>query len=237
MPRLYITLALMLSGMGISAANIQMTLAHLGVRVHVDTITRILDHYSKIVEGYAKTIKPPGIQDTWSCDEKEQKIRGEARWIVALMDLTARFILAWDILDTKEKYDAAPLLRAAKERAGKIPRLFITDGLDQYHIAFKKVFYTLKGIISIHIRDIYLRNLFCNTNKQERLNGGFASRFRPARGINKEDSLIFRIAIIHHNYIKPHGGIEGRTPAEVAGIDIRGTDRWLTLIQTATSAA
>ena len=70
MSRRFITLALMLSGMGMSVANIRMTLAHLGVRVHVDTITRILDHYSKIVEEYAKTIKPPGIQDTWGTDEK-----------------------------------------------------------------------------------------------------------------------------------------------------------------------
>ena len=46
MPRLYITLALMLSGMGVAAANIQMTLGHMGVRVHADTITRILEHYS-----------------------------------------------------------------------------------------------------------------------------------------------------------------------------------------------
>ena len=237
MPRLFITLALMLSGMGMSVANIQMTLAHLNVKVHVDTITRMIHHYSKIVEEYAKTIKPPGIQDTWGTDEKEQKIRGEKRWIVAVMDLSTRFILAWEISNTKKKYDAAPLLRAAKDRAGKIPRLFITDGLDRYHIAFKKVFYTLKGLRSIHIRDIHIQNLFCNTNKQERLNGEFASRFRPARGINKEESLIFRIAIIHHNYIKPHGGIGGRTPAEVAGIDICGTDRWLTLIQTAASAA
>ena len=45
------------------------------------------------------------------------------------MDLTTRFILAWDISDTKEKYDTIPLLRAAKGVAGKILRLFITDGL------------------------------------------------------------------------------------------------------------
>ena len=99
------------------------------------------------------------------------------------------------------------------------------------------MFYTLKGIRSIHICDIRLRNLFCNTSKQERLNGGFASRFKTAHGINKEESLIFRIGIIRHNYIRSHGGIGGRMPAEVAGIDIRGTDRWLMLIQTAASAA
>ena len=47
------------------------------------------------------------------------------------MDLATRFILVWDISDTKEKYDAAPLLCAANGMAGKTPRLFITDGLDQ----------------------------------------------------------------------------------------------------------
>ena len=104
-------------------------------------------------------------------------------------------------------------------------------------LASKKVFRTLKGLRSIHIRDIHIRNLICNTNKQERLNGGLAGRFRYARGINKEESLIFRMAILHHSCIKPHGGIAYRTPAEAAGIDIRGADKWLTLIQNAAAAA
>ena len=55
---------------------------------------------------------------------------------------------------------------------GRIPRLFITDGLDQNHIAFKKVFRTLRRLRSIYIRDLHIRNLICNTNKQERLNDG-----------------------------------------------------------------
>ena len=96
------------------------------------------------------------------------------------------------------------------------------------------MFRTLKGIRSIHIRNIHIRNLTC---KQERLNGEFADRFRYIRGINKEESQIFRIVIIHYNYIKPHSGIASRTPAEAAGIDMYGTDKWLTLIQNAVSAA
>ena len=236
-PRLYITLALMLSGMGMAVANIQMTLRHLGVKVHVDTITRILEYYSGMVERHTETLKPPCTGDKWGCDEKYQKVRGRESYVVAVMDLATRFVLAWDISPTKEKYDAAPLLRAARDMAGRIPRLFITDGLERYHIAFKKVFRTLKGTMPIHIRDIHIRNLICNTNKQERLNCELAGHFRYARGINKEESLIFRMAILHHNYIKPHGGIGGRTPAEAAGIHIQGTDRWLTLIQSAVAAA
>ena len=37
-------------------------------------------------------------------------------------------MLAWDISDTIENYNATPLLRAAKARAGKIPRPYIADG-------------------------------------------------------------------------------------------------------------
>ena len=100
------------------------------------------------------------------------------------------------------------------------------DGPAQFHIAYKRVFYTVKGLMSIHMRDIHIRNLICNTNKQERLNGELAARFAASCGIKKEDSIIFAIAIICHNFIKPHGGIDGRTPARAAGIDIRGADTW-----------
>ena len=88
-----------------------------------------------------------------------------------------RFVLALDISPTKEKYGAAPLLRAAKDVAGGVPRLFITDGLKQYHTAFKKACRMARGLMSWHIRDIHIQNRVCNTNTQERLNGEFADRF------------------------------------------------------------
>ena len=91
-----------------AAANIQMTFRHLGVEVHVDTITRILEHYSRVVDEYARTIKPPYTGDKWGCDEKHQKVRGKASCVVAVMYITTRFVLAWDISPTKDKYDAAP---------------------------------------------------------------------------------------------------------------------------------
>ena len=48
---MYITLALLLNGMGLSPANIQVTLGHLGVTAHVDTVTRWLECYAGLVEG------------------------------------------------------------------------------------------------------------------------------------------------------------------------------------------
>ena len=48
------------------------------------------------------------------------------------------------------------------------------DGPAQFHMAFKRAFCAVKGLKSIHVRDIHIRNLIRNTNKQERLNGELA---------------------------------------------------------------
>ena len=82
-----------------------------------------------------------------------------------------------------------------------------------------------------------MRNMACNTNAQERLNGGFAARFGSARCINREDSPIFCVAIIRHNFIRPHGGMGGRTPAEATGTGMRAHGKWLTLIRNAAAAS
>jgi len=44
-------------------------------------------------------------------------------------------------------------------------------------------------------------------------------------------SPIFDGSQIYHNYFRPHMGLDGKTPAEVCGIEIKGKDKWITLIQ------
>jgi hypothetical protein len=38
---------------------------------------------------------------------------------------------------------------------------------------------------------------------------------------------------IYYNYVKPHDGLKGKTPAEAAGIEIKGKNKWITIIQNA----
>ena len=72
-----------------------------------------------------------------------------------------------------------------------------------------------------------------NNNKMERLNGEFRDREKVMRGVKKDDSVIFDGYQIYHNYIRSHMALEGKTPAEACGIEIRGKDKWKTLIQNA----
>ncbi len=68
----------------------------------------------------------------------------------------------------------------------------------------------------------------------ERMNREIRDREKVVRGVKKTDSPLITGLQIYHNFVRPHMGLEGKTPAEVAGIKVKGKDKWLTLIQNAT---
>lgn len=53
------------------------------------------------------------------------------------------------------------------------------------------------------------------------------------RGLKKDESATIRDFRMRHNCVKPHMGLEGDTPADRAGIVIKGPNKWLTVIQNA----
>ena len=72
-----------------------------------------------------------------------------------------------------------------------------------------------------------------NNNKMERLNGEIRDREKVMRGLKKKDTPILTGYQMFHNYIRPHQGLEGKTPSEACGIKIEGDNKWITLIQNA----
>ena len=53
------------------------------------------------------------------------------------------------------------------------------------------------------------------------------------RGLKKIDTPILTGYQIYHNYLRPHEALDGKTPADAAGIEIKGRNKWLTIIQNA----
>ena len=49
----------------------------------------------------------------------------------------------------------------------------------------------------------------------------------------KPDTPILTGYQLFHNYIRPHTGLEDKTPSEACGIKIEGDNKWITLIQNA----
>ena len=90
--------------------------------------------------------------------------------------------------------------------------------------------------MSQHVNAIKLAGS-TNNNKMERINGEIRDREKTMRGLKKKDTPILQGMQIFHNYIRPHEGLEGKTPSEACGIEIRGDNKWITLIQNASQAA
>jgi hypothetical protein len=55
------------------------------------------------------------------------------------------------------------------------------------------------------------------------------------RGLKNTDTAIIKGMQIYHNFIRPHEGLDGATPADKAGILIEGENKWNTLIQNASA--
>jgi len=147
-------------------------------------------------------------------------------------DDETRFWIAQEVAESKYKHDARKLFQLGVKATGKKPLTIITDGLPAYHDAYKKEFWTMKNPRTEHIRHIAIRG-HRNNNKMERFNGEIRDREKTMRGLKTKDTPILTGYQIFHNYIRPHEGLEGKTPSEACGITIKGKNKWLTLIQNA----
>lgn len=128
------------------------------------------------------------------------------------------------------------ICREARE-AGK-PELLITDGLQSYHKAFNKEFYAHHQE-SEHVvaEGLMARS---NNNKVERLHNTVRERVKVMRGLhNDRSAAVFSEGFkTYYNYIRPNQTLGGKTPAEVAGVDLKlGVNKWLALVKRTTKNA
>ncbi len=83
---------------------------------------------------------------------------------------------------------------------------------------------------AVHVKDIQIDGQIHN-NKIERINSEVRDKERVMRGLKRMDKPILKEYQIFHNYIRPHEGLKGQTPADLAGIKVKRENKWLTIIQ------
>ena len=227
-----ITTAMQLYFSGESLRNVARSLKLIGVEVSYQTVWNWIQKYTALMEKYLEKITPQ-VSDTWRADELYLKVHGNMKYLYALMDNETRFWIAQEVADTKFTADITPLFKHGKEYTGKRPKTLITDGAQNFHEAFNIEFRTNKiADRPEHIREIQLAGKVHN-NKMERLNGEIRDREKVTRNLKKMNTPILKGEQIYHNFIRPHMALDGKTPSEVAGIEVRGKNKWMTLIQNA----
>jgi transposase-like protein len=232
-----ITSAMQLYFSGLSFRNVTKALRLRGVKVSHVAVYKWINKYTSLMEKYIEKIQPQ-VSDTWRADEIYVKIKGNMKYVFALMDDETRYWIAQEVAGSKFKHDAAKVFRDAKEIAGKKPNVLITDGLPAYREAFNQEFYTNTNPRSRHINAIRItgHHSDANNNKMERINGEIRDREKTMRGLKKKNTKVLPGMQIYHNFIRPHEALDGKTPAEACGIVVEGKNKWMTLIQNAAAA-
>lgn len=226
-----ITSAMQLYFSGESLRNVTTFLKLQGVKVSHVAVYKWIKRYVGLMEKYLDKITPQ-LSDVWRADEMYVKIRGNMKYVYALMDDETRFWIAKQVSDTKFTEDITPMFAIGKTLAGKKPLALITDGAQNFHTAYNKEFRTMNNPRTVHISSIALKGEH-NNNKMERLNGEIRDREKVVRGIKKDDSPLIEGCRIYHNFIRPHQALDGKTPADIASISVEGQNKWLTIIQNA----
>ena len=229
-----VTSAMQLYFSGESLRNTQRSLKFIGTDVSHQTISNWITKYTDLMKGYVDNLKPD-VGSTWRADEVYIKIKGNMKYLFALMDDETRYWIAQEVADSKYKHDAQALFHEGKELMGKRPQVLVTDGLPAYHDAFNREFYNNTNPRSRHINHIKLTGDM-NNNKMERINGEIRDREKTMRGLKKKNTPILVGMQVYHNFIRPHEGLDGKTPAEACGIIVEGENKWMTLIQNAALA-
>jgi transposase-like protein len=194
-------------------------------------ILKWIGKYTKLMKEYVDSLMPE-TSGIWHTDEMAVNVKGQFNWLWNVMDHETRFLLASQISQKREVNDARLVFQKAKGVAKDDPQVMITDGLQAYIKAFKKEFFTLKGPRTQHIRKPRFTDKM-NNNMVERMHGTIREREKVLRALKREErNSIVDGYRIYYNFIRPHQAVEGKTPAEIANLDLNlGQNKWLNLIK------
>jgi putative transposase len=232
-----VTLALDLYFKGVSLRKVTNHLKQFyDLEVSHVTIYNWIQKYVSLINQYLETLTPQ-LGEQWHVDEMKVKANGQWLWLWNIMDADTRFLLSSLVSKKREVKDARRIFQKAKEIAKTKPEVVVSDGLRSYTRAFKKEFYTMRKPRTMHIQKPRFVDL-TNNNIVERLNGTVREREKVMRGTKEEVQTIADGVRNYYNFIRPHQSLDGKTPAEVANINLNlGKNKWLSLIRQASKSA
>ena len=181
---------------------------------------------------------PIRVSGKWCTDEIHFHTSKGGRYMAGVMDVESRFMLANETYPEDDKlqvYDATRMFERAFKIAKTIPSVLISDRLNGFVLGFKNVIlrcrkYSKKDQKPVHIRNASVQKRHINNSHFECQNGTVKNRIKTARGFGSENPALMFLFITHYNFVRPHMGINNKTPAEAMGIRVDGIDKWLTLL-------
>jgi transposase-like protein len=219
---------------GLSVRKVQNQIEKIfGVHVSQVTVWKWIMKYSDLVSEYVETLKPE-LFGMYKVDETAIKCKGVQKWFWEIIDEQTKFLVASHLSGSRTIKDAVALFEKSMKVAKKKPFAIYVDGLPAYVQGYNKVFRTMrKDTRPELVRKVGLRAVNSN-NSVERLHGTLKDRTKPMRGLKDEETVrtLLEGWVVHYNYVRKHQSLDGKTPAQVCGIE--GKNDWHTLVKDAT---
>ena len=173
----------------------------------------------------------PKVGDTWIADETVLKIGGQNVWLWDIIDKDTRFLLASRVSLNRGTKDAQLLMEQAEKKAGKTPKVVITDQLRAYLDGIELAY----GADTEHKQGSPFAIDDSSTSEIERFHGTIKERTKVMRGLkNMESAIQFTDGFMaHYNFLRPHEALDGKTPAEEAKINYQ-LKSWVDVTRMAT---
>jgi len=218
-----ITLTLDLYFSGLSLRKVARNVSdHLNIDVGYTTIYSWIHRYVPMIAEYVNALTPE-LSKEWHADELFVKVRGGSEYkgnksmgfLWNIMDRQTRYLIASKVSKLRDTDGAvAAFKEAMKNMHGKTPDVVYTDSLRSYYKAIPE------GVK--HVRNCGVGKPHETNNRIERMNGTLRERTKVQRGWKKMDTPLSEGQRIQYNFVKPHMALEGKTPANAAGIDVKG---------------
>ena len=173
-------------------------------------VTEYTDHVKAVLEDH-----PAHTSGKWVADETQVKVGGESYWLWSIMDAGTRYVLAVHLSPNRDTRAAVAVMRKAMASADGPPKSITSDKLGSYVPVIKQVFPDADHIQSEGIK------AELNNNLSERLQRTIKHRQKTLRGLDNLESGQQYLDgwAINYNLFREHEGVNGKTPAEMAGVN------------------
>jgi transposase-like protein len=219
------SLNLFMSGMSYRKIKRHIEMNH-GMKISHVSVYNWLSKYMEIIKEYVDSIAPEFVSaEVWGVDEMMLNVRktekmgkGFYDWVWTVIDPQTRFIIASEVSKRREIADAKRIIQSGKDKTKAKPNYVITDSLNSYQKAIRQ---ELDARKTAHIRTKSLSDGFAN-RPIERYHNEIREITKTRRGLGNDKSAQNFVDAyrMYHNFVRSHSGLDGRTPAEVAGIDL-----------------
>ncbi len=236
-----ITLTLDLYFSGLSLRKIARNINdHFNMELNYSTIYTWIQRYIPVISEYVNSLAPQ-LSESWHADELFVKMKGGKPYkgntgiafLWNIMDRKTRFLLASKLSEARDKNGAILAFKEAIKNANdNVPDRIYTDSLKVYKEGILESYDNLPAFKQPnHVAKCGIGKPHKSNNRIERLNGTLRERVKVQRGWKSMDTPIAEGQRIQYDFVKPHMALEGQTPAERAGINVAGKNKWMDLLQ------